>query len=244
MSDACPETVNPSIVSQSDKCALQNNFLSKESLKIVTKALIDFIQPSCGTTKLTFDEINKWIGSVQSEVKLQKDFTNMVKDKWQSASTEKIYLNGFLKDIAAITNLSDAQYYSTSMQALSTFTPTVRFSKKIKFLENVDETLALVCSDLLQHSDGGITFIYDDSNKLFFLIHLIKNIYFNTFKLTDGWMGDTDVKKKLIDAFKSAGNPHTYILLLKPETSFNYSQEFLKLVSSYIMQNYDYKFYI
>ncbi|VDL51847.1 unnamed protein product [Hymenolepis diminuta] len=58
---------------------------------------------------------------------------------------------------------------------------------------------------------------------------MIKNIYFNTFKLTDGWMGDTDVKKKLIDAFKSAGNPHTYILLLKPETSFNYSQEFLKL---------------
>lgn len=76
--------------------------------------------------------------------------------------------------------------------------------------------------------------------ELFFLIHLIKNIYFNTFELTDGWMGDTDVKKKLIDAFKSAGNPHTYILLLKPENSFNYSQEFLRLVSSYIMQNYDY----
>lgn len=38
----------------------------------------------CGTTKLTFDEVNKWIGSVQSEVKLQKDFTNIVKDKRQS----------------------------------------------------------------------------------------------------------------------------------------------------------------
>ncbi|KAM3177854.1 hypothetical protein ACTXT7_003691, partial [Hymenolepis weldensis] len=144
MSDACPET---------------------ESLKIVTKALINFIQPSCSTTKLTFNEINKWIGSVQSVIKLQKDFANMVEDKRiKSASTENIYLNGFLKDIAAIANLSDAQYYSTSMQALSTFAPTVRFSEKIKFLENVDETLALVCSDLLQHNEGGITFIYDDSN--------------------------------------------------------------------------------
>nr|CDS33344.1 Ribosomal protein S1 RNA binding domain [Hymenolepis microstoma] len=172
------------------------------------------------------------MGYLQFEVKLRKNFTNTLKDlldKGQNASTERIYLNGFLRDIGAITNLTDAQFYSTSMPALVAFTPSVRDNSRNKFLENVDETLALVSSDLLQQSGGEITFIYDDSNKLFFLIHLLKNIDFDTLQLTDGWMDDTNVVKMLINVFKSAGNSHTYVLLFQPETNLDYSRKFLRL---------------
>uniref|UniRef100_A0A0R3TH26 Transcriptional regulator n=1 Tax=Rodentolepis nana TaxID=102285 RepID=A0A0R3TH26_RODNA len=70
-----------------------------------------------------------------------------------------------LRDIGAITNLTEAKFYSTSTQALYALTPAVRDQSRNKFLENVHETLALVSADLLQQTEGEITFIYDDSNK-------------------------------------------------------------------------------
>lgn len=81
-----------------------------------------------------------------------------------SADPGTIYLSGFLVDIAVISNRTGAEFYSTTMEALTAYAPPIRNSMSIKFLQNVESTIATICSGLLQQKQTEFTFIYDDSN--------------------------------------------------------------------------------
>ena len=74
------------------------------------------------------------------------------------------YLSDFSDDLAAISLIANTTLYSMTMEAIKAFAPAVRSSDLIRFLRNLDETMAEVSSDLLQQRTSGITFIYDDDN--------------------------------------------------------------------------------
>lgn len=74
------------------------------------------------------------------------------------------YLNSYLEDFAVLSNLTDSVFYSTTMDALSAFAPVIRGSDKIRFLQNIEETMATATYNLLQSNNGGFTFIYDDND--------------------------------------------------------------------------------
>ncbi|VDK37712.1 unnamed protein product [Taenia asiatica] len=187
VSDAAEQKL---IVSDTDRCTLQNSFLSKTSLKILSKSLVNM---------------------------------------FPAASPDKIYLSEFLVEIATISNRTGAQFYSTTMEAITAYAPPVRNSMSIKFLQNVDSTIATICSSLLQQKRTGITFIYDDSNKLVFLIRLLKNVYFSTIYLPSEWKNNDTIKDVLIKLFQNTDVPQTYVLLFRNENSDSYTEDFLEL---------------
>ena len=80
-----------------------------------------------------------------------------------------IYLSDICTDLAAISYRTNATLYSMTMIANTAFAPVVRNSSWIRFLQNVDQTIAEVSSNLLQQRTGGITFIYDDDNSEFMI---------------------------------------------------------------------------
>ncbi|KAH9282345.1 hypothetical protein ECG_04736 [Echinococcus granulosus] len=226
-----------SIVSDVDRCALQNSFLAKNSLKILSKALVNMFPGSCNITdyEKTVLDIKKWVEPMLSNITYKESFQAEVKNtinanyNFSSAPPGTIYLSDFLVDIAAISNLTEAEFYSTTMEAITAYAPPVRNSVSIKFLQNVDSTIATICSSMLQQKQTGITFIYDDSNKLVFLIRLLKNVYFSMIHLPGGWMTNNTIKELLIQQFQNTGDSQTYILLFQNEHSNSYVNGFLEL---------------
>ncbi|EUB63100.1 Glutamate receptor, ionotropic kainate [Echinococcus granulosus] len=209
-----------SIVSDVDRCALQNR--------------------SCNITdyEKTVLDIKKWVEPMLSNITYKESFQAEVKNtinanyNFSSAPPGTIYLSDFLVDIAAISNLTEAEFYSTTMEAITAYAPPVRNSVSIKFLQNVDSTIATICSSMLQQKQTGITFIYDDSNKLVFLIRLLKNVYFSMIHLPGGWMTNNTIKELLIQQFQNTGDSQTYILLFQNEHSNSYVNGFLELEDS------------
>ncbi|VDN96190.1 unnamed protein product [Rodentolepis nana] len=77
----------------------------------------------------------------------------------------------------------------------------------------------------LKNIPGNISWSdVSSTQELFFLIRMIKNIYFTTYNLTNGRS-----QKDLVPRLRSNGNPHTYVLLFKQETSYKNTQELLQL---------------
>lgn len=86
------------------------------------------------------------------------------------------YLNSYLEDFAVLSHLTDSLFYSTTMEASSAFSPIIRGSEKIMFLQNIDETMAKAAYELFQNNQSGFTFLYDDDNsKPAFLFRVLKS---------------------------------------------------------------------
>lgn len=71
-----------SIVSDVDRCALQNSFLAKNSLKILSKALVNMFPGSCNITdyEKTVLDIKKWVEPMLSNITYKESFQAEVKN--------------------------------------------------------------------------------------------------------------------------------------------------------------------
>ncbi|KAL5110249.1 hypothetical protein TcWFU_004448 [Taenia crassiceps] len=224
-----------SIVSDADRCALQNSFLTKTSLKILSKALVNMFPEFCEKIR-DYNEsiaaIKDWVKPIRSNITYNESFEFIVNNTVNgnnASSPGTIYLSEFLVAIAAISNYTGAEFYSTTMEANTAYAPPIRNSVSIKFLRNVESTIAVICSSLLQQKRAGITFIYDDDNKLVFLIRLLKNVYFSTIYLPSEWKNNDTVKEVLIKQFQNTNVPQTYVLLFQNEHKDSYVEDFLQL---------------
>ncbi|VDM16568.1 unnamed protein product [Hydatigera taeniaeformis] len=224
MQKVANEVEQESIVSEAERCTLQDT--------TVTYLLFS---DSCDNIKeynSTVKSIKKWVQPIQSSITFRDSFgsiSNDTIDGNHSAPPSTIYLSEFLVELAVISNRTGAEFYSTTMEAITAYAPPVRNSMSIKFLQNVESTIATVCSSLLQEKQTGITFIYDDNNKLIFLIRLLKNVYFSTIYLPSGWENNSTIKDILIQQFQNTVVPQTYVLLFQDEHSESYTNDFLGL---------------
>nr|CDS33345.1 glutamate receptor ionotropic kainate 1 [Hymenolepis microstoma] len=216
-----------------DQYALQNSFLTKTSLLVLSKSLFSKYPAACPNISdydKTYNDLKNWLQNVNGNISWSNSPSTEVSNANynQRAVTETpTYLNSYIEEFAYLSKTTDSLFYSTTMKAISAYAPIIRESEKIKFLQNVDETMARATYELLQSRQGEFTFLYDDQDKLFLLIRMIKNIYFTTRYLPTGWR--QDLVGDLVSRFQSNGNPHTYVLLFNQETADNYTREFLQL---------------
>ncbi|KAM3188298.1 hypothetical protein ACTXT7_000521 [Hymenolepis weldensis] len=224
------------------------SFLTKKSLLVLSKSLFSKYPDSNSCSEIDdYPAIHKiltdWTQSITDSIVWSDSFSTQVSNAInhpQDVPKRETYLNSYLEDFAVLSNLTDSLFYSTTMEATSAFSPIIRGSEKIMFLQNIDETMAKAAYELFKNNQSGFTFLYDDDNKLFLLIRIIKNIYLTIYHLPKGWKQNQALVNDLSSRFQSDGNPHTYVLLFKQETSDNYTQEFLQLYFNLFSNELDY----
>uniref|UniRef100_A0A0R3SGV4 PBPe domain-containing protein n=1 Tax=Hymenolepis diminuta TaxID=6216 RepID=A0A0R3SGV4_HYMDI len=120
-----------------------------------------------------YSEIHKrlsdWTQSISDNITWSDSFSAQVSNVTyhpQDVPKRETYLNSYLEDLAVLSHLTDSLFYSTTMEASSAFSPIIRGSEKVMFLQNIDETMAKAAYELFQNNQSGFTFLYDDDNSI------------------------------------------------------------------------------
>uniref|UniRef100_A0A5K3FXA3 Secreted protein n=1 Tax=Mesocestoides corti TaxID=53468 RepID=A0A5K3FXA3_MESCO len=156
-----------SAVLDADTCKLQNSFLSKPSFKLLVKSLFILLPDSCSLIanySENYKIIKDWVMTMNWDVSIQNLSSvniNAVPDQNLAANSSTIFLSNYLEYPAAVSVRTNATFYSTTMEPLTAFAPIIRSSRFIRFLQNFEETLAEVTSNILKQRTADVIFVYD-----------------------------------------------------------------------------------